>query len=78
MTNPSTVVSTSLADRISERAARHHAPAEVPLIVLDEMIAEGLHLQHDSRLESAKVLLVQAYRSASTGDEASPEEAVVA
>lgn len=78
MTSPSTVNSTSLADRVSKRAAHHHAVNEVPLIVLDEMIAEGLHLRSESGLESAKMLLVRAYRSAVTVDGSSPEDAVIA
>lgn len=65
MTSPSAVVSASLSERVSERAGRQQAAAELPLIVLDEMIAEGLHLQRESRLESAKVLLMAAFRSAS-------------
>ena len=71
-------VSASLVDRVSERAARERSAAGVSLIVLDEMLQEGLHLQPESGLESAKVLLVAAYRSAFTADDSSREDACVA
>lgn len=64
MSSQSTVVSTALVERVSERAAREQSSAGIPLVVLDEMLAEGWHLQPESRLESAKTLLVAAYRSA--------------
>ncbi|NQV25399.1 MAG: hypothetical protein HQ518_13645 [Rhodopirellula sp.] len=78
MTSQSTVISTSLVNRVCERAAREPSVAGVPLIVLDEMHAEGLHLQGESRLESAKMLLVAAYRSAVTANDSSRENACIA
>jgi hypothetical protein len=79
MISQSTVVSASLVDRVCERAAREQSAVGVPLIVLEEMHAEGLHLQHDeSRLESAKVLLVAAYRSAFIANESACGDACVA
>lgn len=78
MTSQSTVVSATLVERVSERAAREQSSAEVPLIVLDEMLAEGLHLQRESRLESAKTLLVAAYRSAFSANDSSRGDACVA
>jgi hypothetical protein len=78
MSSQSAVVSATLVERVSERAARERSSAEVPLIVLDEMLAEGLHLQRESRLESAKTLLVAAYRSAFSANDSSREDACVA
>lgn len=78
MSSQSTVVSATLVERVSERAAREQSCAEVPLMVLDEMLAEGLHLQQESRLESAKTLLVAAYRSAFSANGSSREDAFVA
>jgi hypothetical protein len=63
MTSNSSVISASLVDRVCERAARVESDAGVPLIVLEEMQADGLHHLDDVRLESAKVLLVAAFRS---------------
>ena len=78
MTSQSAVVSATLVERVSERAAREQSSAEVPLIVLDEMLAEGWHLQRESRLESAKILLVAAYRSAFNANDSSREDTCVA
>ena len=78
MTSQSTVISATLVERVSERAAREQSSAEVPLIVLDEMLAAGLHLERDTRLESAKELLVAAYRSADGATGSSHNDACVA
>jgi len=78
MTSQSTVVLATLVERVSERAAREQSCAEVPLIVLDEMLADGLHLERETRLESAKTLLLAAYRSASGADTADREDSCVA
>ncbi|MGZ0168734.1 MAG: hypothetical protein ACKVHE_04200 [Planctomycetales bacterium] len=78
MTSQSAVVSATLVERVSERAAREQSSAEVPLIVLDEMLTEGWHLQRETRLESAKILLVAAYRSAFSANDSSREDACVA
>jgi hypothetical protein len=78
MTSQSTVVSATLVERVSERAAREQSCAEVPLIVLDEMLAAGWHLEHEARLESAKVLLVAAYRYSFSANDSSREDACVA
>ncbi len=78
MTSQSTVISATLVERVSERAAREQSSAEVPLIVLDEMLAAGLHLERDTRLESAKTLLVAAYRSSFSANDSSREDACVA
>lgn len=48
------------------------------MIVLDEMLADGLHLERETRLESAKTLLLAAYRSASGADTADREDSCVA
>ena len=77
MTSQSTVISATLVERVSERAAREQSSAEVPLIVLDEMLAAGLHLERDTRLESAKTLLVAAYRSSFSANDSSREDACV-
>lgn len=78
MTNQSTVLSVSLVDRVRERAARVPSAARIPLVVLEEMEADGLHLQDDTTLESAKALLVAAYRSASRFHKVSRDDAFVA
>ena len=78
MSGQSAVVSATLVERVSERAAREHSSAEVPLIVLDEMLAEGLHLHREMRLESAKTLLVEGYRSAFSANDSSRGDACVA
>ncbi|MDA0282520.1 MAG: hypothetical protein O3B13_03070 [Planctomycetota bacterium] len=69
MTSHSSVISPSLVDRVCQRAARVKSEAGVPLIVLDEMQAAGSHHLDldDVGLESAKVLLVAAYRSVRDG-----------
>lgn len=78
MSSQSTVVLATLVERVSERAAREQSSAEVPLIVLDEMLAEGWHLERELRLESAKTLLVAAYRSAFSANDSSRGDACVA
>jgi hypothetical protein len=78
MTNQSTAVSATLVERVSERAAREQSCGEIPLIVLDEMLTEGWHLQRETRLKSAKVLLVAAYRSSFSANGSSREDACVA
>jgi hypothetical protein len=77
MTSQSAVISANLVERVSERAAREQSSAEVPLIVLDEMLSAGLHLERDTRLESAKTLLVAAYRSSFSANDSSREDACV-
>lgn len=67
-------VSEVLVDRVSERAARQRSQTEIPLVVLEEMLTEGLHLDGESRLESAKILLVAAYRSALRSNDLSCED----
>lgn len=71
-------VSETLVDRVSERAASRRSQTEVPLVVLDEMLTEGLHLTDESSLESAKILLVAAYRSALRSNGLSCDDACVA
>lgn len=71
-------VSETLVDRVSERAASRRSQTEVPLVVLEEMLTEGLHLDGESRLESAKILLVAAYRSALRSSDLSCDDACVA
>lgn len=71
-------VSETLVDRVSERAASRRSQTEVPLVVLDEMLTEGLHLTDESSLESAKILLVAAYRSALRSNDLSCDDACVA
>lgn len=77
MTSQSTVVFANLVERVSERAAREQSCAEVPLIVLDEMLNEGWSLGRSTQLESAKVLLVAAYRSANSSSEPFCEDVCV-
>ena len=77
MTSQPAVVSATLVDRVCERVALEQSSAEVPLIVLDEMLAAGLHLERDTRLESAKTLLVAAYRSSFSANDSSREDACV-
>jgi hypothetical protein len=48
------------------------------LIVLDEMLNEGWHLERETRLESAKTLLLAAYRSALGAAPAGREDSCVA
>lgn len=74
MTSQSAVVSAALVDRVRERASREQSSAEVPLIVLDEMLADGWHLEHETRLESAKTLLVVAF----SANDSSREDACLA
>ncbi len=78
MISQSTVVKATLVERVSERAAREQSCADVPLIVLDEMLNEGWHLESEPRLESAKALLIAAYRSAVSADSCSREDSCVA
>tara|TARA_R110002072_G_scaffold173600_1_gene328216 strand:+ start:2154 stop:2393 length:240 start_codon:yes stop_codon:yes gene_type:complete len=79
MISQSTAVSATLVERVSERAAREQSCAEIPLIVLDEMLRESLASEWNTQLESAKVLLVAAYRSAkSTSGTAVCEDPCVA
>ena len=78
MTSQSTVISATLVERVSERAAREQSCAEVPLIVLDEMLNEGWHLERETRLESAKTLLLAAYRSALGANSSDREDSCVA
>jgi hypothetical protein len=78
MTSQSTVVLATLVERVSERAAREQSCAEVPLIVLDEMLNEGWHLERESQLDSAKTLLIAAYRSASGANSSDREDSCVA
>lgn len=78
MTSQSTVVSATLVERVSERAARERSSAEIPLIVLNEMLAEGWHFERDLRLDAAKTLLVVAYRSAISANDSSREDTCVA
>jgi len=78
MTSQSTVVLATLVERVSERAAREQSCAEVPLIVLDEMLNEGWHLDRTLRLESAKTLLIAAHRSASAANSSDREDSCVA
>ncbi|MFT5328863.1 MAG: hypothetical protein ACI8P0_006779 [Planctomycetaceae bacterium] len=78
MTSQSTVVLATLVERVSERAAREQSCSEVPLIVLDEMLNEGWHLERETRLESAKTLLLAAYRSALGAAPAGREDSCVA
>ena len=49
MSSQSTVDAVTLVERVSERAAREQSSVEVPLIVLDEMLAAGFHLQQVDR-----------------------------
>ncbi|MBL6704810.1 MAG: hypothetical protein ISQ06_01765 [Planctomycetaceae bacterium] len=79
MTNQATVVSAALVERVSERAAREQSCAEIPLIVLDEMLNDSSASEWNAQLESAKVLLVAAYRSANgTSGKVVREDACVA
>ena len=78
MTNQATALSASLVHRVRERAARVQSTAGIPLVVLEEIQAEGLHLQDDAPLESAKALLVAAYRSAFCSHNVSRDDASVA
>ncbi|MDA0917818.1 MAG: hypothetical protein O2983_02835 [Planctomycetota bacterium] len=79
MTNQATVVSAALVERVSERAAREQSSADIPLIVLDEMLNDSSASEWNAQLESAKVLLVAAYRSAnSTSGKVVREDACVA
>ena len=78
MSSQSTVDAVTLVERVSERAAREQSSVEVPLIVLDEMLAAGFHLQQETRLESAKTLLGAAYRSAFNANNSSRDDACVA
>lgn len=48
------------------------------MIVLDEMLHEGWHLESEPQLESAKTLLLAAYRSASGANSAGREDSCVA
>lgn len=78
MTSQSTAVLATLVERVSERAAREQSGAEIPLIVLDEMLNESWHLEGESRLESAKALLIAAYRSAISANSSDREGSCVA
>ena len=48
------------------------------MIVLDEMLNEGWHLERETRLESAKTLLLAAYRSALGANSSDREDSCVA
>lgn len=73
-----TAVSERLVDRVSREAARQRSQTTIPLVVLEEMLTEGLHLDCESHLESAKLLLVAAYRAAPRANDMSCEDACVA